>query len=140
MAQANPAKIARTAKNKEMRALRHAIRMDKQSLPPAVPRGTARSNLTLEKRLERSLAKNSFQIGYKTPMRHAFENLTIAKGFDDVAIAGNIFDALQKKIAPGMYPIPSVQINLTHATAKRLNAPHYDVKDFAKAAFYNPMV
>lgn len=149
MAQANPAKIARTAKNKETRALRHTMRMAKQDnkrpllerdtgpnvrVDITVPRGSARKGRVLKAIVP------SFNIIYKTPMREAFENLTVSKGFNDVAIAGNIFYALQKKIAPGMYPIPSVSINLTHATAKRLNAPHYDVKDFSKAANFNPMV
>ena len=127
--QINTAKIARTAYNKEVKAHRHIQRMLKQdSKVILTPRGTARQG--------RVKVPASFQIDYTTALRNGFDNINVlAKSTPEtIRIAGLVYDALTAKFKAGVFKINSVSISLTHQTAKRLNAPHYDVKDFHKTA------
>ena len=128
--QINNAKIARTVFNKELRTLRHNKRMEQQCAKiPSTPRGTARIGRVKK-------APLSFQIDYTTALRNGFDNIhVLAKPSPEtIRIAGLVIDAITAKFKAGVYKVNSVSINLTHQTAKRLNAPHYDVKDFNKAA------
>lgn len=108
-----------TADNKANKAVRHALRMEKQAEKVlAVPRGSAR--LHREKK-EKANGKHT----YITPIRAAFDRIKVMNSANTEQgriIAGHIMDAITSKAHPGMFKVNDVSIDVSFRTYQQLKA------------------